>query len=76
MDVVHCVIAVPSELAKFDTPQIERRYNVFLYVLSKDKPTVPSTVQRYTLFPIWQKRFYFTSQESISMRRAMAAGRP
>lgn len=35
MDEEHCVLAVVgSEVAKFEMPQMKRRYNVFHYVLS------------------------------------------
>ena len=53
MDVEHCVIAIPIEVAKFKTAADKRRYNVFLICLVVSSET---TVQKYELFPIWQNK--------------------
>lgn len=74
----HCVIAViSSEVAKFEMPQIKRRYNVFLIC-----PAVPArvpvalewgfggvetTVQKYKLFPTWRKKNVQTGLPKIKL---------
>ena len=48
MDIEHCAIAVSGQnLRDSYSPQINAVTTSFLYVLSKDKSFVPSTVQNY-----------------------------
>ena len=67
MDEEHCVIAVPNGICEIHEPQIKRRHNVFLICPAVPARWVPSlsmgtpaewktTVQKYALFPTWQKK--------------------
>ena len=66
MDEEHCVIAVPNGICEIHEPQIKRRHNVFLIcpavparvpvALEWGSGGVETTVQKYKLFPTWQKK--------------------
>lgn len=77
MDDAHCVIAViSSEVAKFEMPQIKRRYNVFLicpaaHPLPLQDCSCPimasaeTTVQRYKQLSDWQNIFFASPKKKV-----------